>query len=463
MSMKVYLFPVLIVIRMIYSFTAVQNDTAKSTKPAQSPIPEQTTKPVQITKLVQTTSPAQNTKPSLNTTIPLNTTILSNQLSLQFSNYLLQFYRNLPVNKQHSTPDTLFNKLFHTNNYYHNFACLISGVKNTGSIYDPLLYSDSTWKRNAGYINASWHSLDTGRLEKISKWKEAEFPPALKSTTTVFYPFSGPDFLTAFAFFPDMDTIVMLGLEKVGRFPDMEKMTSPSAGNYALDLKSSLSDIFNKSYFITQHMQRQLSNQKVNGILPLITFFMERTGNKIADVNYLIMKNDSITKTSKIIEVGYNYNGKENPFGVKINYLHANKLCTAYYYRYNVANNNFADTSAFYLQLSKMNNFVTYMKSASYLLQNKTLSNMRDLILKKSNFILQDDTGEPFSFLLKDNKWDLKIYGQYTAPVKDFPYMYEDKLLRKAVSDNPKKSDLPFHLGYHWGNKKDLLILASKK
>ncbi len=88
---------------------------------------------------------------------------------------------------------------------------------------------------------------------------------------------------------------------------------------------------------------------------------------------------------------------------------------------------------------------------------------MRDLILRKSNFILQDDTGEPFSFLLKDNKWDLKIYGQYTAPVKDFPYMYEDKLLRKAVSDNPKRPDLPFHLGYHWGNKKDLLILASKK
>ncbi len=350
-----------------------------------------------------------------------------------------------------------------TANPYNDFACLIAGVSNPGSKYNHLLDSNSAWKKNTEFIKTSWHKLDTARLEKISKWKNQEFPAALKAASTVFYPFSGPDFLTAFTFFPDMDTLVMLGLEKPGRFPELEKMNDSQAENYVQDLNSCLTDIFSKSYFITRNMQRQLSNQKVNGILPVIAFFMEETGNQITDVSYLLTRTDSLSKTSSIVEIDYNKIGKESPLGLKINYVHGRKLGTVYYYRFDISNKNFNDSAAFYVRLNKMNPAVTYMKSASYLMYNKMMSNIREFILRKSKFILQDDTGVPYSLLVQENKWDIKLYGEYTRPVKDFPYLHEDQLLKSACMQTPPPPDLPFHLGYHWGNKKDLLILASKK
>jgi hypothetical protein len=350
-----------------------------------------------------------------------------------------------------------------TTNTYNDFACLIAGVNSPGSKYNHLLDSNTAWKKNLEFIKTSWHKLDTGRLEKITRWKNTEFPQGLKSATTVFYPFSGPDFLTAITFFPDMDTLVMLGLEKPGRFPDMDKMNDLLAENYVQDLNSCLTDIFNKSYFITRNMQRQLSNQKVNGILPVIAFFMEETQNPITDVKYLLTKTDSLTKTSTIEEVDYNSVGKESPLGLKINYVRSNKLRTVYYYRYDIANKNFNDSSAFFKRLNSRNLQVTYTKSASYLLYNKMMSNCREMILRKSRFILQDDTGVPYSLLAQDSSWNIKLYGQYTRPVKDFPYMREDLMLKNACTQGAPVPDLPFHLGYHWGNKKDLLILASKK
>src|ERR1035438_2554422 len=57
-----------------------------------------------------------------------------------------------------------------TANPYNDFACLIAGVNNPGSKYNHLLDSNSAWKKNLEFIKTSWHKLDTGRLEKISKW-----------------------------------------------------------------------------------------------------------------------------------------------------------------------------------------------------------------------------------------------------------------------------------------------------
>jgi len=358
---------------------------------------------------------------------------------------------------------------YNTDNYYNYFACLISGIRNANSKYNYLLDSNTAWKKNVDFIHSAWLNLDTSRLKKIERWRESEFPDKLKSASKVFYPFSGPDFLTAITFFPDLDTLVMLGLEKVGRFPELDNMSNQVAENYIKDFNSSLTDIFKKSYFITKNMQKQISNHEVNGILPVISFFMKHTGNEIVDVNYLLMQKDSNSKTKKIVEAGYNYNwaatanGKETPLGVKINYIHSKKLKTVYYYRYDISNKNFNDSSAFFRELDKMHTIVTYLKSASYLLSNKLMSNIRDLITGKSAFILQDDTGIPYSFLMKQGIWDVKIYGRYTRPVKDFPYITEDLQLKTACLNKPIQNDLPFHLGYNWGNKKGLLMLATKK
>ncbi|MEO8760876.1 MAG: hypothetical protein ABI388_06500, partial [Bacteroidia bacterium] len=196
-------------------------------------------------------------------------------------------------------------------NIYNATASVLAGLKSSAGTLSN--YMDSAaWKENANSIDSSWKRLERTRLVKMRNWRDKELSAINKNDKTLFYPFSGPDFLTAYTFFPDVDKYVMLGLEPMGRLPEINKMKGKDAEQYVKNFKTSLADIFNKSYFITQYMGRDLQNQKVNGTLPILSFFIKRTGNEITNITFVVKKDKD-----SIIEVPYDYKDKKNlPFGV---------------------------------------------------------------------------------------------------------------------------------------------------
>ncbi|MGZ3863299.1 MAG: hypothetical protein ACXVPN_12835 [Bacteroidia bacterium] len=347
---------------------------------------------------------------------------------------------------------------FKADNKFNSTASVLAGVKNSAGSLKKYLDS-SAWKENASFIDSSWNRLERSRLGKMRTWREKEFATINQNTRTLFYPFSGPDFLTAFTFFPDVDKYVMIALEPMGKLPEITKMKQKDAEEYIHQFKISLTDIFNKSYFITKNMNRDLNYQKVNGVLPVLTFFIKRTGNEIADIKFVVrLENDSI------IEVPYEYNDKKNlPFGVRIDIVSNGKPKSVYYFRQDLSNTKFNANTSFYKYLDKMQNPSTYVKSASYLLHNDFMDNIRTFILNKSLNVIEDDTGIPFKYFTESGKWNHKLYGQYAKPVSDFKWLDLQKELKVAYDDTASIGKLPFHLGYHWGSKKDVLIVCSKK
>lgn len=342
-------------------------------------------------------------------------------------------------------------------NPQNNIAAILSGVNEAEN---PLnhLFDSSAWGENRDFINKSWVKLQSSRLDPIEKWSKKELTGASKNCRTVFYPFSGPDFITANSFFPSGNELVMLGLEPIGSLPEIDKFSNEEAKDYCNDFKKSLTDIFQKSYFITAYMLRDFQKQKVNGLLPVLSFFIKKTNHTILKINYLVKyNNDSIGEVD--------YNSKLKPFGVKIRCSKNDSIKTVYYFKYDVSNKQFNDTCAFYKFIDKHTlNSVTYIKSASYLLHANFMSNMKKLILKNSNYVLEDDTGIPYNDIAKAKNWEIKLYGKYTQPVKDFPYLkMQTGILEAFQKDSASIPDVPFHLGYHWQSKKDLLIYATKK
>jgi hypothetical protein len=349
---------------------------------------------------------------------------------------------------------------FVTDNYFHNTTAVLCGE--TGKANDlNYLFDTLAWTKHAQFIDSSWARLEKNRLGAMKDWGRKEFEQVNNEAATVFYPFSGPDYLTAHAFFPEADTYIMLGLEPVGKLPDLAAFKKGEASGYAGDFKKSLSDIFDKSYFITKKMLSDFQSQKVNGLLPVLSFFIQRSGNELLDVSYLVRYGqDSIGR------VGYEYKNEERkPFGVQISFLQAGKKKSVYYFKYDVSNKLFNDTTVFYKYIAdRTRNCITYLKSASYLLHAGFMSNMRQLILQNSAAVVQDDTGIPYSYIAKENKFDIKLYGQYSRPVSDFPYLDLQKPLQEAFKkDSASIGKLPFHLGYHWGSKKDIIIFAHRK
>ncbi len=346
------------------------------------------------------------------------------------------------------------------NNKFNNITAVLCGDKAQANDLN-YLFDTLAWAKHVTFIDSSWKKLERNRLQAMKKWGRKEFETSNIQSTTVFYPFSGPDYLTANAFFPNADQYIMLGLEPVGKLPELSTFKAGEALDYEQDFKKSLGDIFSKSYFITQKMLKDFQSQKVNGLLPVLAFFIKKSGNQILNINYLIRyKQDSVS------EVSYEFKSAEyKPFGVKIDFLQEGKQKSVYYFKYDVSNKLFNDTTIFYKYIkSKTNNCITYIKSASYLLHANFMANMRNLILKNSATIIQDDTGIPFKYFEEGKKFNIKLYGQYSQPVKDFPYLILQKPLKEAFHrDSLTVGKLPFHLGYHWQSKKDVIIFAKKK
>ena len=348
---------------------------------------------------------------------------------------------------------------FNTNNRYNNITAILCGNKGQANDLN-YLFDTIAWAKHVGFIDSSWKRLEKKRLQAMKNWGRKEFEKPNAEAKTVFYPFSGPDYLTANAFFPNADTYIMLGLESVGKLPDLQAFKKGDAADYEQDFKKSLSDIFSKSYFITQTMIRDFQAQKVNGLLPVLCFFIKKTGNDILDIKYLVRyKQDSIS------QVSYDFkNNDHKPFGVKVDFLQEGKQKTVYYFKYDVSNKTFNDTTVFYKFITKnTGNCITYIKSASYLLHANFMENMRTLILKNSTTIIQDDTGLPYKYFEQGKKFNVKLYGQYVQPVKDFSYLKLQKdLIQAFKKDSAAIKQLPFHLGYHWQSNKDVIMFARK-
>ena len=343
--------------------------------------------------------------------------------------------------------------------YFNDLASYVAGIAKAGSKFDTF-QNLPYWVKYSKVIDSNWQKIDSTRLKKMVKWAAVDLKTPKANAKIIFYPFAGPDFMNVFTFFPEADTFYMLALEFCGNLPDVQKMKTKDINNYFDNVKISLSDIFDKSYFITYKMGSQL--QKVEGVLPIICFFMKRTGNDIVSIS-----NVTINAYGKLVETPYklHYKSTGQPYGIKIRFINPNypTVKTVYYFSGDLSDAVFNPASKFYKYLNSITpNYVTYVKSASYLLAYPFFSNIRNIVLAKTKYLLQDDTGIPYKYI--DPKiWNIKLYGKYVNPIADFKGMQMQPELKKAYADSTKIYPLPFNIGYHWRDKKDNLLYAEKK
>lgn len=316
------------------------------------------------------------------------------------------------------------------------------------------------YKAYVSWLDKNWTDMENKRLKPMRDWSATEMSGVHGATKTLFYPFGGPDALTAAVFFPDATRYVLLGLEFVGHVPDFSGAGAQNWPAYIANLQTALGDFFKKSYFITKNMSEELADDKVDGVLPLLCFFLKRSGYVIASVERL-----AVSETGELTESPYpgEKTKLRRPFGIRVSYFTEGSgiLKDVSYVSCDLANGAFRPGKPLYAALQGLPFETTFLKSASYLMHYREFSNIRGLILEQSRFILQDDTGIPFREFSAD-KWDVRLYGEYINPVADFTGVGQPDL-KDAYLDTARVKSLPFHLGYHWGTNKDSLLFVVKK
>jgi hypothetical protein len=337
-----------------------------------------------------------------------------------------------------------------------NSARFIAGLEQVTKSSFSSLQNDTYWKEYQASMDANWKKMYATRLSKIKEWENNTFSKSVADSLTLFYPFSGPDFLHAFFLFPRAKTYVLAALEPIREVVPLDTVSEIKRDAFLDSLGSSLRDIFNKSYFITTHMEKDL--KQVKGVLPPLYFFIERSGFELLSQKFI-----TIDAGGKEIEIkGSQIHWQKTP-GVKMIFRNRESLevKTLYYFSVSVSNGGLKDRASFVSFIESHAPFNTFVKSASYLMHKEVFTRIQKLIIDNSNHVFQDDTGMPYKNFKNKLEWTGQFFGEYVKPVRDFSeelYQYDLDSAYKAGG----KKELPFSLGYHWSTKKQNYMLFSK-
>jgi hypothetical protein len=321
------------------------------------------------------------------------------------------------------------------------------------------------WQNHKETFGRLWNEVDTMQLRKIKAWREKEVDPLACSNKSLFYPFSGPDFLYANTMFPKANLYVMGGLEPVGEVPDLSAFTEEQLASSFRGLQVSLNDILIWSFFRTIDMNVDLKQNQLKGVTPVIMVFMAYTGHEILAVNKVAL--------DKRAEIVPNPNGgaqtlMENEDGILIPGLHMvfrkkgeEQVKQLYYFSVNLSDyvaNNLPEYKAF---VQKMRYPAGYLKGASYLMHNDYFSVVRNLMLEECTCVLEDDSGIPVRFFMNE-KWDTKFYGHYTTPIGLFANRFQPDL-RQIYVDGKSVYPIEFGIGYRFKKGESNMMLAVDK
>jgi hypothetical protein len=204
-------------------------------------------------------------------------------------------------------------------------------------------------------------------------------------------------------------------------------------------------------------MQKDL--KQIKGVLPPLYFFIERSGFDLVEQKFITLDKEGNEKEVKARQLNWQKNR-----GVKLTLRHreTNEIKTLYYFSISISNGGLKDRPEFEKFVHAQAPFNTFVKSASYLMHLPAFTMIRDMILKHSESLFQDDTGIPYRSFKKRLDLSWQFYGEYTKPVKDFGEEKFQPDLDSAYKSAKNNKDLPFSLGYHWGSKKQNYMLVKK-
>ena len=309
-------------------------------------------------------------------------------------------------------------------------ARLIAGLPPSNPAHVELA-DNKAWQAHSAAMLKSWSGVRDGQLAAMKTWRTTELPAQCPVGRTLFYPFSGPDFLNAHALFPDCDTYVMFGLEPIGKMPDVSAMGPKEFAKLLATVRDAMANLFERNYFVTNTMRRNLRTEQLRGVVPVFAMSMVLSGAEVIGIGPA-----PYPKLPGKID------------GVAVDYRAAGskRVQRVIYYSVDISDKGLADYPEFLTYLRGLTPTTTLVKAASYLMHIKEFSKIRGVLLDTSEFLLQDDTGIPYNMLVKRG-FTIKPYGTYKKPIPPFEPQYQPSL--PALYQSTQAPPLPFRFGYH--------------
>ncbi|MFC6221606.1 hypothetical protein ACFP2F_00010 [Hymenobacter artigasi] len=319
------------------------------------------------------------------------------------------------------------------------------------------LAATPAWQAFAQDQDKSWDKYRATHTTRMTQWANTELDSVHANSPTIFYPFSGPDFLNVFTMFPTSQTYVLMGLEPVGSIPARTTLENPKL---LPAVKTSLWSVLNFSFFRTNDMAVDLKSVELDGALPLMMLFATRTGNQIT-----VIRPVQLDATGQLQDAPTDTTQTPNPKsipGVEMKLLGPNgQPKTVYYFSADLSDWKLTSKSAPLEFVRHLGPLTTYVKSATYLMHKSYFNKIRRVILRRSRYILQDDSGIAMKYFQK-GAWQFDYYGTYRRPINLFAKQYQPELTTAYRDTLHRPKALPFGTGYNWRQTDSNLLLAKR-
>jgi hypothetical protein len=288
-------------------------------------------------------------------------------------------------------------------------------------------------------VGRNWRVFAAGRTGKQRDWSAANVRPLTGDPRVLLYPFGGPDLMHAVALFPNASNYVLMGLEPAGGLPSLENQDASAVLGSLNRLGRAMDTQIKHGYFITKDMKGDLAGGPMPGVTPILLATLSLMDAYVQGV-------DSINAGGRNgVEIRFRLPGGGNR--------------RAIYVSGDLSNGGF--NSSYRSWLSSYGGSVAYFKAASYLMHDSGFSGIRDWVLGNCHAVVQDDSGIPYRNF-DASKWDVRLFGNYEAPIELFAkHMQPD--LKAAYDSTGGGPTVPFGSGYQIRDYNANLLIAVKK
>jgi hypothetical protein len=312
----------------------------------------------------------------------------------------------------------------------------------------------SAWMAHHETMNKLWRDFEWRHETPIRQWAAREMPDIARADT-LFYPFSGPDFLFAQAFFPRAQTMVFCGLEPAEVLPVMSNLSPAEVSSGLSSLRTAINSVIQFSFFITKDMKNDLQSSRFRGVLPILMVFMARSGYAVESVDAIRIAADG---SPVIVAVE---NGSAPGLLIRAR-SPSGSLVRVFYVRQNLADDSLNVNHPFLGFVRQVAPGPAFTKSASYLMHESYFSTIRNYLLNERTALVQDPSGVPYrNFDL--SVWDLRLYGNYRRTLSLFGDKAQQPDLAQAYAEGRHYAQpLPFGIGYIYQPEATCLMVGRR-
>ena len=310
------------------------------------------------------------------------------------------------------------------------------------------------WKHHSRALTAQFRSLERERLRGIRRWSARELKDVDRVGGTIFYPFAGPDALSAVTYFPRAKRYVLIGLEPVGPLPDLRRIPADSVSGYLTGIRTAMTSLLSLSFFRTNDMALDFAH---TGVLPTLLVILTRTGYDVQSARLVALAPDGSVGSRGSAMAQRN---TRVVHGVEITTLKGGSPVVVEYYAMDLSDGGLHTRMGARAFINSMKGTTTFVKAASYLMHKPYFSAIRAAVLQHSDYVLQDDSGIPYRFFTDSSRWSVKLYGHYVGPITMFKDWAQPSLDTAYQARGARP--LPFGTGYRFEIGRSNLQLARR-